>query len=153
MNAICEIMPLYNELLTYPTFAPLIKQKDPGKCSIDDIYISNQNSSDLCLSSPEHAETTTIVMSATAPLFHEISQVSLSHHSILLVLVSGEGSVCAVLEPVPRFLDSFLFYPSAAWLLHCFDPDPQTAKRSASQYAPNQQARTFERRLGMNRNL
>ena len=84
-------------------------------------------------------------MSATTLLFNNISWISVSHHSILIVLVSGEGSVCAVLEPVHRFLGSLLFYPSIAWLLHCFDPNPQTAKRSASQYAANQQARTLER--------
>ena len=86
-------------------------------------------------------------MPATALLFYKISWIFVSHHFILLVpvLVYGEGSVCAVLEPVHRFLDSFLFYPPVAWLLHCFDPDPQTTERSASQYAPNQQARTLER--------
>ena len=78
-------------------------------------------------------------MSATALLFFcKIPWIFISHHSILLVLVSGQGSGCAVLEPVHRFLDSFLFYPSIAWLLHCFDPNPQTAESSASQYAPNQ---------------
>ena len=83
-------------------------------------------------------------MSATALLFHKISWISFSQYSILLVLVCGEGSVFAVLEPVHNFLVSFLFNPSVAWLLHCFDPNPQTAERSASQYAPNQQARTLK---------
>ena len=92
-------------------------------------------------------------MSATALLSYKIPCISASHHSILLVLVSGEVVFALSMNLVRTVLDSFLFYPSAAWLLHCFNPDPQTAERRASQYAPNQQTRTLERRLGMNRNL